>query len=227
MQRTSFQKILLLSSAILCICGCIADLVLIYVFGRQVPGYSQLSHTLSSLGVSGSPVAGAVTLWMVILGLIFIFFAFGFRQLFRGFGLDTRKAFWLIILYSLGECIASGVFRADRVHGELTPMALLHDVFGGIGVIALLLLPLVMRKIFDAFRYPLFFRLSGIVFAAGIVFTILFLFRPDYFNSTFLRDYAGLWQRLFLVNYYIYFIAIATLMIEKLKETNPKHTQAL
>ncbi len=227
MQRISFQKILLYSSAILCICGCITDLVLIYVFGNQVPGYSQLSHTLSSLGVSTSPVARAVTLWMVILGFIFIFFAYGFVYLFREHGRDARRAFWLIILYSLGECIASGVFRADRLNGELTPVALLHDLFGGIGVTALLLLPLVMRSIFDAFRYPLFFRLSGMVFVAGIAFTILFLFRPGYLNSTFLRDFAGLWQRLFLVNYYIYFIAIASMMIEKIKETKPQHTKAL
>jgi len=227
MQRISFQKILLYSSAILCICGCITDLVLIYVFGNQVPGYSQLSHTLSSLGVSTSPVARAVTLWMVILGFIFLFFAFGFMHLFREYGRDARRAFWLIILYSLGECIASGVFRADRLNGELTPVALLHDLFGGIGVTALLLLPLVMRSIFDAFRYPLFFRLSGIVFIAGICFTILFLFRMEYFANWVLHDYAGLWQRLFLVNYYIYFIAIASMMIQKIKESKPQYTKAL
>ncbi len=215
MNKTWFKNLLLYSSAILCMGGCIADLVLNYVFGKQIPGYNQLSHTLSSLGVSGSPVAQEVTIWLVILGFIFMFFAFGFLYLFRAQGKDVKKAFWIILLYSLGECIASGVFRADRVNGELTNMAILHDLLGGIGVVALLLLPLVMRKIFDAFRYPLFFRLLGIVFIAGICFTGLFLFRMEYFANTVLHDYAGLWQRLFLVNYYSYFIAIAAMMIAK------------
>ena len=215
MNKTWFKNLLLYSSAILCMGGCITDLVLNYVFGKQIPGYNQLSHTLSSLGVSGSPVAQEVTIWLVILGFIFMFFAFGFLYLFRAQGKDVKKAFWIILLYSLGECIASGVFRADRVNGELTNMAILHDLLGGIGVVALLLLPLVMRKIFDAFRYPLFFRLSGIVFIAGICFTGLFLFRMEYFANTVLHDYAGLWQRLFLVNYYSYIIAIAAMMIAK------------
>ena len=215
MNKILIRKILIYSSAILCMGGCIADLVLIYIFGKQIPGYNQLSHTLSSLGISSSPVAHEVTIWLVVLGFIFIFFAFGFLYLFRTQDKDVKKAFWLILLYSLGECIASGVFRADRVNGELTGMAILHDLLGGIGIVALLLLPLVMRNIFSAFRYPLFFRLSGIVFTAGVLFTILFLFRITYFANTVLHDYAGLWQRLFLVDYYAYFIVIAAMMIAK------------
>ena len=215
MNKPLFWKMLIYSSAILCMLGCIADLVLSYVFGKQIPGYNQLSHTLSSLGVSSSPVAHEVTIWLVVLGFIFLVFAIGFLYLYKAEGKAAQKAFWLIVLYSLGECIASGVFRADRVNGELTPVALLHDLFGGIGVTALLLLPLAMRNIFDAYSYPLFFRLSGIVFIAGICFTILFLFRMEYFANWVLHDYAGLWQRLFLVNYYSYFIVIAAMMIAK------------
>lgn len=217
MNRILFRKILIYGSAILCIVGCIADLALIYIFGKQIPGYNQLSHTLSSLGSSSSPVAHEVTMWLVLLGFIFILFAFGFLYLFKAQGKSVKNAFWLILLYSLGECFASGIFRADRVNGELTDMAILHDLLGGIGIVALLLLPLVMRNIFDAFHNPLFFRLSGIVFAAGILFTVLFLFRMAYFANTVLHDFAGLWQRLFLVNYYIYFIVIAAMMIEKVK----------
>lgn len=216
MPDSSFKRVVYYTSAILCITACVTDLVLIYIFGNQIPGYNQLTSTLSSLGVSISPVADEVTVWSVVLGIIFVFFAFGFREVFPTPGNETRIAFWLITLYGLGECIASGIFRADSLNGKLTDMAIVHDLLGGIGIIALLLLPLVMRKIFSGFSFPLFFRISGIVFALGLVSMLLFSFRLEYFAGTFLYSYSGLWQRIFLLNYYFYFTVIAIMMIQKI-----------
>lgn len=217
MLHSSFRRIISYSAAILCITSCIADLVLIYIFGKQIPGFNQLKNTLSSLGVSTSPVAGAVTIWSVSLGIILVFFAFGFRLTFHTYGKQINKASWLIVLYGLGEGVASGIFRADRINGELTNIAYLHDFLGGIGVVALLLLPFIMRKIFSAFSFPIFFRFSGIVSAVGLLSTILFSFRLEYFAGSFLYNYSGLWQRIFLINYYAYFIVIAIMMVQKIK----------
>jgi hypothetical protein len=119
-------------------------------------------------------------------------------------------------LYGLGENVASGIFRADEVNGKLTNLAYLHDFLGGIGVIALLLLPLVMRKIFSSFSFPIFFRFSGIVSVVGFLSTILFSFRLEYFAGSFLYNYSGLWQRIFLLNYYTYFIIISIMMVQKI-----------
>ncbi len=209
MQHSLYKRIISYSSAILCITACAADLILIYVLGKQIPGFNQLTHTLSSLGVSGSPVAGIVSIWSVILGVVFVFFAFGFRNTFRAYGKQINKVFWLIILYGLGEGVASGIFRIDILNGRLTNMAVLHEFLGGIGVTALLLLPLVMRTIFTAFSYPLFFRFSGIVFALGLISIFLFSFRLEYFAGSFLYKYCGVWQRIFLVNSYVYLTVIA------------------
>jgi len=214
MLNSSFKKIISYSSAILCVTACIADLVLIYFFGKQIPGFNQLNSTLSSLGISSSPVAGAVTIWSVTLGVIFLFFAFGFRATFHTYGKQINKAAWLIVLYGLGENIASGIFRAERINGKLTDMAIVHDILGGIGIVAVLLLPLILRKIFTQFSYPIFFRFSGIVFALGLISTLLFSFRIEYFAGSFLYNYSGLWQRIFLINIYIYFSIIAFMMIQ-------------
>lgn len=78
--RSTFSRTMILAAAILCMAACITDLSLIYWFGKQVSGYSHLTNTLSSLGISSSPVAGAVTVWSVILGVIFIFFGFEGRS---------------------------------------------------------------------------------------------------------------------------------------------------
>jgi hypothetical protein len=216
MLHSSFRRIISYSSAILCISACIADLALIYIFGEQIPGFNQLKSTLSSLGVSSSPVSRAVTVWSVTLGIIFVFFAVGFRETFHTYGKQINKASLLIVLYGLGEGVASGVFRIDIINGELTDMAVLHELFGGIGVISLLLLPLIMRKIFTTFSSPLFFRFSGIVFAMGFISTLLFIFRLEYFADSFLYKYSGVCQRIFLLNYYIYFTVIAIMMIQKI-----------
>lgn len=222
MVYSSLKRFVLLASAILCIATCAADLVLILIFGNQIPGYNQLTQTLSSLGESSSPVACEVTIWSVILGLIFIFFAFGFREVFRMHGKETRRAFWLIILYGLGEGIASGIFRADRINGRLTDIAILHDLLGGIGVAALLVLPYILRKIFTRYSFPLFFRFSMMVWITGIISILLFSLRIRYFENTFPFTYSGLWQRIFLFNYYIYFSVIAFMVIKEINQTHLK-----
>lgn len=222
MNHSSFNKNITFASAILCIIGCFTDLVLIFIFGNQIPGFNQLTSTLSSLGISTSPVAGEVTVWSVILGIIFIFYAIGFRLAFQKFGKAVVVATWLIIFYALGENIASGIFRADSINGKLTTLAYLHDVLGGIGVASLLILPYVMQKIFTRFSYPLFNRYSRLAWLVGIIATIFFSFRLEYFSGTFLYTYSGLWQRIFLVDYYIYFVVIAFMIM---RETDLKSSK--
>jgi hypothetical protein len=215
MNHSSFKKFFSYASAILCIAACFTDLVLIYIFGNQIPGFNQLTSTLSSLGISTSPVADEVTVWSIIMGLLLILFAFGFRIVFQKSGKETVYVFWLILFYALGENIASGVFRADSINGKLTTLAYIHDVLGGIGVTALLLLPFVIQKIFTKFSFPLFNRYSRIAWLVGIIATIFFSFRLEYFAGTFLYNYSGLWQRIFLIDYYIYFIVIAFMIMKE------------
>ena len=222
MNNSSFKKSFSYTSAIFCIIACFTDLVLIYMFGNQLPGFNQLTSTLSSLGISTSPVAVEVTVWSIILGFILISFAFGFRVVFLKFGKEAVYVFWLIVIYALGEDIASGIFRADSINGKLTTLAYLHDLLGGVGVTALLLLPFFMQKIFTKFSFPLFNRYSRIAWLVGIIATIFFSFRLEYFAGTFLYNYSGLWQRIFLVDYYIYFIVIAFMIM---KEADYNHSK--
>jgi hypothetical protein len=215
MPHLSYKRAIIYTSAILCIIVCIADLVLIYILGNQIPGYNQLTSSISALSVSSSPVSESASLWSVLLGVVFVVFGFGFRAVFREYGRNVQKAYWLILIYGLGEGVASGAFRADEINGVLTRLALVHDLLGGIGVTALLLLPLVLRKIFTSESFPHFFRFSGIVGLIGLGSIILFSFRINYFENTFLYTYSGIWQRIFLINYYVYFTVIAIMMIQK------------
>jgi hypothetical protein len=209
------RKILVISGALACLTGCSGDFITLFVLGCRYPGYNHLTDTWSSLGASASPVSGIVSLWWVILGILFLWFAVGFRSAFSPGNPFVRTATWLLILYGLGEGAGSGLFKADHVGDSLTVSAVIHNVFGGIGVFALLILPLVMQKIIPGKVSPGFHKLSRLVFIVGCFLLILFLSRYLHFENNFPARNNGLWQRLFVLDYYLYLIVIAVWMIRK------------
>ena len=206
-------------SAITCIAVCIGEFVALFVLGSFYPGFNHLKDTMSSLGASNSPVSNEISTWWVIMGLLFIFFATGLRKAFSEKGLYSKIASWLIILYGFGEGIGSGAFKADHIANSLKTSAVIHDTLGGLGVIAVLILPLIMQKVITKNEMPAFYRLSKIVFIAGIVTVGLFLFRYSSDENNFFTLYKGLWQRLFMLNTYLYFSSIAFIMIKQYKKT--------
>jgi hypothetical protein len=210
-------------SAIACIIACTGDLVSIFVFGTFFPGYNHLKDTMSSLGSSISPVSDEISLLWVLLGLLFIFFATGIKKEFSGKEVYAKYASWLIILYGCGEEIGSGLFKADRLIDGMTTSAIIHDVLGGIGITAILILPLIMQKVIHTNEMHWFHRMSKIVFISGIVTSLFFLFRFLTDEDNFFTIYKGLWQRLNLLNTYIYLTTIAILMIKRQKQQVTPH----
>jgi hypothetical protein len=206
-------------SAIICIAVCIGEFVALFVLGSFYPGFNHLKDTMSSLGASNSPVSNEISTWWVIMGILFIFFATGLRKAFSEKGLYSKIASWLIILYGFGEGVGSGAFKADHIANSLKTSAVIHDTLGGIGVTAVLILPLIMQKVITKNEMPVFYRMSKIVFIAGIVTVCLFLFRYSSDENNFFTLYKGLWQRLFMLNTYLYFSSIALIMIKQYKKT--------
>ncbi len=197
---------------------CIGEFLTIFIFGAYYPGYSQLKDTMSMLGTSESPVSVEISTWWVIMGLSFIFFATGFYKAFRVKGRYAGLAAVLIGLYGFGEGIGSGAFKADRIANEFTPIGRVHEVFGIVGVLAILLFPFIMQKLIPKSSDPGFYRFSQIIFICGILTVLLFLLRylPD--PDNFFTIYKGLWQRLFMLNTYIYLTTIAILMLRGQKK---------
>jgi len=90
-------------------------------------------------------------------------------------------------------------------------------VAGAIGTIAILVLPLSMIKIIRRPAHPGFHTFSWIVYITGLILLIMFIFRLTPWKMDQLFLYKGLWQRLFILDYYIYIIVIAILMIKKVQ----------
>lgn len=199
--------------AIICIVICIADFAVLFVLGTYYPAYSQLKNTISSLGATISPVSNVISIWWIGIGIVFVFFGIIFRKAFYENPKSSRLASILIILYGMGEGIGSGLFKADRIAGKMTQSFVFHDIAGAIGLIAAVVLPLVMPKVITKENNPRFGQFSRIIFFIGLLtiafFTIRFPAESGWIS------YRGLWQRLFMLNLYIYFITISIIIYQK------------
>lgn len=202
-------------AAILCIVACIADFIVLFVFGNYYPEYSQLKNTISSLGASASPVSEVLSSWWIGIGIVFVFFGFYFRKAFNSNDKNAKIASWLIIFYGLGEGIGSGLFKANTIAGKMTNSFVLHNITGGIGIVAALLLPLFVYRVISRKDKLNFYVFSWIVFVVGLVATLLFMIRFSSNEDNVIALYRGLWQRLFLLNLYVYFIVISIIMYNK------------
>jgi hypothetical protein len=209
------RKIIIYTGSAACFAGCTGDFLSLFIFGPEYPGYSQLFDTMSSLGSSASPVSDIISAWWVILGLLMIIFAFGFRLAYSPGGKYVKTVFWLLVFYGLGEGLGSGLFKADRVAGSYTTSFIVHDILGGAGVVAILILPLVVKKIKPFFTGPGFIKFSNITLILGSLFLLLFSFRFFGNEENVISKYRGLWQRLFVLVYYVYMLTIAVKMVSQ------------
>jgi hypothetical membrane protein len=211
----SNKKKFIVISAITGLIACEGDFIFMYLLGLHYPEYSQLTNTMSSLGASNSPVSQVMSLWWIIMGIMFIIFAIGFRYSYSKEGKYAKIISWLLILYGLGEGMGSGIFKADHIDNSLTTSGIIHNIVGGIGVASLIVLPYIGQKIFTKGKNPFLNLISWIVLLLGIIFLVLFSFRISNLKDNILVKYQGLWQRLFILDYYIYFSIIAIQMIKK------------
>lgn len=117
-------------------CGVLSLLVLAVATvagGMAYPGYDHLTQYISELGATGSPTSGGVSLAFVVSGGLLTVSWLLCAGLFPrsvpsilGFGLSALNGIGLLL---------GGVFRCDFEcsTADLSPAAVLHDVFGGIG----------------------------------------------------------------------------------------------
>jgi hypothetical protein len=203
------------------ILAAVTDLVSTVGFGFLYPGYSWINDTVSKLGATASPVSGQISALWIIIGILLILFGLGFRKAFAGKGHYAILVSWLIVLYGLGEGIGSGVFKADRLANALTTSGFIHEIFGSVGVFAILLFPLAMLKIIPETENRKMYLLAKFAFSGGIIFILLFLSRYSADSTNFISVYKGLWQRLFILISYIYLISIAALIIYR--QQNKSH----
>jgi hypothetical protein len=193
-----------------CLFACAGDLTGMFVFARFYPAYNQISQPISALGAYGSPVARLVSWWWIFIGFIFILFAYTYgKSNFNGHPAQ-RITSWLIGVYAAGEEIGSGVFPGNHIAGHLTTTGIVHNITGGLGVLALFLIPFTLVRKYPLTVHPFFNRLLWIMSIVGLFFFCLFtLSRFTFHQMHWLQLWHGLWQRLFVFVYYFLLVIIA------------------
>ncbi len=201
-------------SFIACVLACAGDFAFSFLLGLGYPGYDGFRDSMSLLGSPGSPVSQLASLWWVTLCILMIIFAVGFRKTFGSLGRPVKLASWLIIIYGLCEGLGSALFPLARLENKLTCSALVHVTLGSIGDLSLLVLPLVIGKVFTKEFHPRFKLFSILVVVMGTIMIFFFIADHLFMNeNSFFVSYKGLWQRLFLLDYYAYLTVVASWMI--------------
>ena len=202
-------------------CGwlaCIGDFAVTFFLKSFYPGYNPIYQTISYLGTSDSPVAGYMNAWSVSLFILLAVFAGGFYRAFSDQGKWAKTTACLIFLYGLGEGAGSGLFPFEHANGKLTFSGLVHSIFGAVGVLSMVLVPVVALKLFPKPEFPRLSFYAKFTSVAGVAFILLFLA-----SKLDLISYRGLWQRLFILIYHLFLMVLAVRMLMRsgMDETEP------
>jgi hypothetical protein len=184
------------------------DLLIPVILGFKYPGYDHFRDTISTLGTKESPVRKQESINLIIVGILFVIFAFGQGFAFENVGWSHGLYICGIIVFGIG-CIIAGIFPEDPKGLKESVSGKIHGIASGIGFIFLILNPLWATSI-DAFeKYQ---ALNIFLFGAGIVTFTLFILSEN--KETGLLKYTGLFQRLNLIVLYgcliLNFTAITT-----------------
>lgn len=195
---------LIIAGSAACLIATAGEFAMLFWVGSSTPHYNQLTDTMSNLGATSSLSSKIISAWWCIAGVLFTIFGYSIKIGYSKHAKNSMAAAWLIILYGIGEGIGSGVFKADHQ----SYIGIIHNAVGGIGVISIMLLPLCMPKLINTIQFE---RYSNIVFILNIIFIALFLFRYIPNALQWISTYKGIWQRLFMLNSYVYLSIIAYL----------------
>jgi hypothetical protein len=205
-------RVYVVFAALIGISACIFDSLFVSYLGKIAPGYDPLREPMSILGSETSPFAHQISIWWVVQGVAFILFAIGFIISFSDHRRLVRIASTLIIIYGIGEGIASGVIPIELKDGRLTIQGYIHDLLGGIGVIAVMILPFILCKLFTLEQQKILYWFSLILGVLGILFFIMFTISKILEVDHGVFAFGGCWQRLSSIDYYLCFIIISILM---------------
>lgn len=197
--------------ALACLLACLGDVAVPEVLTGHYPGYDSKVLSESMLGAAGSPVAHLFTAWSICLAVLFFLFARGLHQAFTTPSRPVVPASWLLVVYGIGEGLGSGLFPFNHDGQGLTAAGKVHVVLSMLGVGALYLLPL-SWLLWPPEKGPRLKMLSGAVWVSGGLLLMLFgLSKMEVIGL------LGLWQRTFLVVYYIYLLVLCGAMLKTLE----------
>jgi len=205
----SYRKLFITTASLSGIAACLVDSISMFILGREIKGYSILHNAMSAMGRPNSPVDHRIDLWWVLMGILFLIFGLGIRWAFS----DQKKwgmaASVLIMLYGIGEGLGSALFPEDKGGAMHSFNGILHNLLGSVGIVSITIFILVMAKLIPEYK-----KFSIVAFLIGIISIVFFLTGHFWGNpNNFFVLTKGLWQRIYVWDYYIFVIAVAIKII--------------
>jgi hypothetical protein len=197
-------------TAVCCFIACVGDFAVTITIGLIYKEYDALNQSESFLGTANSPVALYMNTWEVIFSILFVLYAYGLLRTIFKKGFWPHLAVWLITIYGLGEGVCSGMFPYEHTASGLAVTGKLHLLFSMIGVVAIAVNAFVLLKVFPKNIFPRLNAYTRVVAFSGLAFIILFLLAKMH-----VIPLRGLWQRLFILDYYSLLIVVSIHMLVK------------
>ncbi|MHA1417957.1 MAG: DUF998 domain-containing protein [Candidatus Heimdallarchaeaceae archaeon] len=198
-------EVFILISAILAIFAFLGDFIITSILGHFQENYSHIEDTMSELGNKESRFKNILSIWWFIWGVILMIFSIGLLCAILPYFAYMLPISIAIFIFGFGAGCVAGLFPEDSKGIEESVSGKIHGIFGGLGFLALLTTPICFVVMGGGDWFGV---ISIIVLILGIGFFTLFMLskNPKIGKS-------GLWQRLFLFNYYLYMIVIAVVIM--------------
>lgn len=197
------QKIIKLGPVFIAI-ACIGDFLTTFILALFYKNYNHLTMVMSELGSLNSPVAIWISIFGVFYGILFILFGYSFYAVFKN-KKSGKIIGYLFAANGIGAGILAGIFpmNPNTLSGQI------HNIAAGSGFFAIAFIPIIALKLFNNKNHRNLQKFLVISQILGLSFFGLFIMAEDALSGNTIFQYAGLWQRVFLLNYYIVFMVLA------------------
>lgn len=187
----------------------IADLVIPYILAPFYEGYSHKTMVMSSLGNPQSPVRFYYNSWLIIGGILLTIFS-----LFFYIKYNSLTTTLLLLIFSFGAMILSGLFSVNENKEIVTLSSQIHGYGSALGFMALLFVPLVLAISSQKYNIKYLFLVAIICFVLATVTFILFIMSDkSRFRDTII-SFEGVWQRFALFFMYTPLIYMSILHLK-------------
>ncbi|MCY9806587.1 DUF998 domain-containing protein [Lentilactobacillus senioris] len=194
----------------LLIIAVISELVLPFVLGRYIKGYSQAEMLISSFGESGMPTKMAFKIWEIINGSLFVLAAPAFYAHFNSTSHSLAMGTAIcIVIFGIGDCIITGLVDRASSTAEVGFASMLHNYASGAGFVALLIGTFLLIWLFHLQQNSLMVITLVVIFLLSSFFMFLFAMPKIPFINSLQISHRGLWQRLNLLFLYLPFFIVA------------------
>lgn len=193
---------------------CMGEILIPYLLGRNIEGYSSLKNAMSAVGakVNGG-ISMVYRIWLILFGLIAVFIFYSLRNVYHQ--RMYQITICVVIFYAIFGCIICGIFPSGITKEMVTIGEKIHGGASVFGFFALMLIPLLMRPLLYQLNLIIQGRLSYVFFLVSLIFFILqIVSEREQFVGTFLGN-TGLWQRFYLSIHYIYITFILICVLPK------------